>query len=369
MDATGSTGMSTGPAGPGAGGTGPQRILAAAIRELPGTLEARPVDPGDVPALTTLMRATDIAGCGHTSTTIEEVRSDLANPECGWARGAATVWRGRELVGALLVYDGLAQGRGWEFHVHAAPSDPMHRGIHDALILAGLREGRSRWYQLDPDIEVADPMAKTGCYVGDVALRTDLERHGFGEVRRFWRMRIDHVAADGPLGVPADPGAPMGPAGTPHGYRLRPFRDAEPEWRQLHEVVCASFADHFDYTPVGYEVWREELVDEIEDPTQWVMAEHEGRIVGFARGSNRYASDDYGYVSSIGVLREHRGLGLGRVLLQARFADDAARGFLGTLLHVDTESTTGAPGLYESAGMVADTEIVLLHRPLLAPPP
>jgi ribosomal protein S18 acetylase RimI-like enzyme len=348
---------------------GPRRILAEAIRDLPDGLEARPVDPGDVPALTALQRATDIAGCGHTSTTSEEVRSDLANPECGWARGSAAVWRGRELVGALLVYDGLAQGRGWEFHVHAAPSEPTHRAIHDPLIRAGLAEGRSRWCLLDRDLEVADPLAKTGCYVGDGALRADLERHGFGEVRRFWRMRIAHSAANSPLRTPADPGGPVHPVGIPPGYRLRSFRDVEPEWRRLHEVICASFADHFDHTPVSYEEWREEHADGIGDPTQWVVAEHEDLIVGFALGSNRYASEAQGYVSSLGVLREHRGLGLARALLDSRFADDAGRGFRATLLHVDTESATGATRLYESAGMVADTEIVLLHRPLLAPPP
>lgn len=78
------------------------RILADAVRELPNGLAVRPTGPDDVEGITALMRATDIAGCGHTSTNLEEVHDELAAPDCGRGRGAATVWRGDEVVGALI---------------------------------------------------------------------------------------------------------------------------------------------------------------------------------------------------------------------------------------------------------------------------
>jgi ribosomal protein S18 acetylase RimI-like enzyme len=88
-------------------------------------------------------------------------------------------------------------------------------------------------------------------------------------------------------------------------------------------------------------------------------------VAGWVRGSNRYAAEGAGYVASIGVLREHRSRGLARALLQARLADDAARGFERTLLHVDSESPTGATRLYEGVGMRVDVESVTFQRPLL----
>jgi ribosomal protein S18 acetylase RimI-like enzyme len=94
------------------------------------------------------------------------------------------------------------------------------------------------------------------------------------------------------------------------------------------------------------------------------VAEQGGQIIGYAMGSNSYASDDCGYVASIGVIREHRGHGVARALLMARMADDVERGFISTILHVDAASATGAARLYESVGMVADSEFVGFHRPL-----
>ena len=113
------------------------------------------------------------------------------------------MWRGAELVGAVLVFDGLASGRGWMIDVYARPGDPRAHAIHGALIDAALREGRYRWDALYMDPEVPLPTAKAGCYVNDGALRADLEQRGFAEVRRFWRMKVDHWSVDGPSGVGA----------------------------------------------------------------------------------------------------------------------------------------------------------------------
>lgn len=114
-----------------------------------------------------------------------------------------------------------------------------------------------------------------------------------------------------------------------------------------------------------YEQWDAFVSGGTEDPTQWLIAEHEGRAVGYARGSNRYASEGCGYVASLGVVREARGQGVARALLTARFADDSARGRIATVLHVDAENPTGATRLYESVGMGVDSESVWFFRPLL----
>jgi ribosomal protein S18 acetylase RimI-like enzyme len=346
-----------------AGGPGGTRLLSDAVRDLPSGVVARPTGPQDIDALTGLWRAIDIAAYRRSSANADELRAEVGAPSCGWGRGSACLWRGADLVGALTVHDGLAVNRGWDLVVACRPGDPHAHGIHQALIVAALREGRSRWYQVDPDIELDDPVARAYCDAHEVGLIHDLQRAGFQEVRRYWRMSVNHVSLDEPIGA-ADPGSPRVPS-APAGYRLRPYADSPEAWAVLHDVAMRAFADHFDFTPVDAATLRGEVLGEIADMSQWILAEHDGQVVGYALGSNRYASDDYGYVASLGVLPEHRGAGLGTALLRARFADDAARGHLGTMLHVDAENTTGATRLYEAMGMTADQEHVCLHRPLL----
>lgn len=343
-----------------------RRVLAQQVADLPEGHAARPTGPDDVGALTALVRAADIAGCGHSSTNIEEVSDELADPDCGWEYGSAGVWRGAELVGGVFVFDGLASGRGWMLDVYVRPGDPRGRVILGSLIDATLREGRYRWDALYLDPEVPLPTAKAGCYANDGALRAELEQRGFAEVRRFWRMKVDHWSVEGLSdSAPVDsPSGSAGSGGPPGGYVIRPFRDTDADWRGIHEASSTAFLDHFDFTPLEFESWRERIWGQTQDPTQWILAELEGQIIGYAMGSNRFASDDCGYVASIGVLREHRGHGVARALLRARMADDIERGFISTILHVDATNPTGATGLYESVGMVVDSEFVGFHRPL-----
>jgi ribosomal protein S18 acetylase RimI-like enzyme len=322
-----------------------------------------------VAAITGLIRAVDIAGCGHTSTNIEEIHDLLDEVDCGWARGCATVWRGADLVGALVVRDGLVHGRGWMMDVHAKPGDPRGHGIYGALVEAGVREGRARFDLCFPDPDEPMQDARSGAYANDGALRAELEQRSFAEVRRFWRMTIDHWSMDtlaegGKSSGLADQVRAESAALAARGYVLRPFRNVEPEWRAVQEAQSAAFLDDPDLTPVDFETWRAHHTGQTEDPTQWLVVEHHGQIVGHVLGSNRYASEDCGYVASLGVLSEHRGRGLARALLRARLADDAARGYVSTMLHVDATSPTGATSLYESVGMTVDSEFVGFRRPL-----
>jgi mycothiol synthase len=343
-----------------------RRPLAQEITGLPEGLTARPSQAGDVEGITALVRAVDIAGCGHSSTNIEEITDYLADPECDWAYGSATVWRGSELVGVAFVFDGLATGRDWMIEVYATPGDPRAHGIHGSLIDGALREGRYRWDALYMDPEVPLPVAKTGCYVNDGALRADVEQRGFVEVRRFWRMKVDHWSVDGlRSGAAAHPqGTSAGSVRLPDGYTMRAFRDVDADWRGVHHASSTSFVDHFDSTPLDFDTWRQRHQGGTEDIGQWIVAEYDGQIVGFILGSNRFASEDCGFVASLGVLPEHRGRGVARALLLARMADDIERGLLSTILQVDATNPTGATALFESVGMVADSEFVGFQRPL-----
>lgn len=305
------------------------------------------------------MRSTDLAGCGHSTANEAETTAWLSDPATAWQSGSVTIWRQDQAVGFLLVEDLLHEGGGWTVDVYAEPEDPQQRTIQQVLIDAGLGEGHQRWAAMDPDVETATPIARSACYANDQGLRRDLEHRGFTEVRRYWQLKIDHAAADQPV----EPGHGL-PAVSP-GYQLRAARDTPEEWQAIHALENASFAEHFDFTPTDFDTWATRMRMDIEDPALWLVAEHQGVLAGFALGSHRYASEGYGYVSALGVDRGHRGKGLARALLLARFAADRRQHLRGTLLEVDSTNPTGATRLYESVGMLLTAEFVAFHRGLL----
>ena len=56
-------------------------------------------------------------------------------------------------------------------------------------------------------------------------------------------------------------------------------------------------------------------------------------------------------MTTLGVRRPYRRRGLGEALLRAAFGFLFARGMRRVILHVDSESLTGATRLYQRAGM------------------
>jgi len=121
----------------------------------------------------------------------------------------------------------------------------------------------------------------------------------------------------------------------------------------LHRIGEESFADHWGHTPTPYEEWLHWLRSMGEgDPSLWFIAEVEGIPAGIAIcRPYAHGNPDCGWVSVLGVLREHRRTGLGTALLTHSFGELQRRGRLSTELGVDAESMTGAVGLYERAGM------------------
>ena len=81
-----------------------RRVVAdAAVMDVPEGLQARATRPADVGAVTALLRAVDIAGCGHTSSNLEETEAFLASPSTDWQYGSVTLWQGEEAVGSLII--------------------------------------------------------------------------------------------------------------------------------------------------------------------------------------------------------------------------------------------------------------------------
>lgn len=340
---------------------GTRRVIdQEALGALPEGLLARATAAADVPAITALLRSIDVAGCGRSTANPGELTAWLSDPHVGWERGSATIWRDEDVVGYLLVEDALHESGGWTIDVNAKPGDRQQRTLFEVLIDAGLTEGQQRWAAMASADGTDVPIARAASYANDDLLRSALEQRGFAEVRRYWQMRIDHQAPG-----QDDPKRPDPPV-LAAGYTIRPAHDTEEELRALHTLDAAAFVEHFDFIPSDFDTWAARMRMDIEDPALWLVAEHDGALAGFALGSNRYASEGYGYVGTLAVDRRHRGKGLARALLLARFEADRGQGLRGTLLDVDSQNTTGATRLYRSVGMDVSAEYVGFHRPLPA---
>ena len=173
----------------------------------------------------------------------------------------------------------------------------------------------------------------------DANLNGILEERGYERIRSSYRMGID---------VAGRTFTPEWPAGA----RVRTAAEGVDE-PLLYDLNEQSFADHWGHTPTPYAEWLHWVTRLGErDPSLWFVAEVEGVPAGVAICRPRDHGDpDCGWVSVLGVLREHRRVGLGTALLTHAFAELAQRGRGRVELGVDAESTTGAVRLYERAGM------------------
>lgn len=173
----------------------------------------------------------------------------------------------------------------------------------------------------------------------DDELRMALEEQAYHRIRSSYRMGIDLA------------GQAFSP-GWPHGAVVRSAAEGVDE-PLLYELNERSFEDHWGHTPTPYDEWLHWLHSMgVGDPSLWFIAEVDGTPAGTAIcRPYAHGDPDCGWVSVLGVLPPYRRTGLGTALLTHAFAEFRRRGRLRAELGVDAESTTGAVGLYERAGM------------------
>jgi mycothiol synthase len=289
----------------------------------------RPAELSDAEAIVEMVSAYNTAIVGFADVTLDDIRDDLVEPGFDRARDS---WLVLEPSGRLTGYGwACANGDSDRIDIDVITADPEAAAWLLDRVCGRAREmGRERSHQkvvLDKGIYREDPM------------RSLLEARGFARATTFQRMRIDHA------GVVAQPEVPP-------GLTIREATD-DATRRAAHEVQTAAFADHFGWVAKSYAEWLD--LHEAKSKFTWSqlwVADLDGRPVGICERTDQFIEDeDCGYVASIGVLPEARGRGIASYLLRRSFAEDAAAGRTGTILHVDANNTTPAVGLYESVGM------------------
>ena len=160
--------------------------------------------------------------------------------------------------------------------------------------------------------------------------------HGFAHARTYWKMSR-------PLG---NPPVPVWPA----GIETRVYDGSDQALRDFHEAYSTSFAEHYHYVASTLEHARASTRQSSFRPDGLLLAYRDGRCVGYSRNAIR---GHEGEVALIGVVREARGIGLGRALLRWGAAWLEHAGCVSVELGVDGENDN-ATALYRSESFVVD---------------
>jgi ribosomal protein S18 acetylase RimI-like enzyme len=192
---------------------------------------------------------------------------------------------------------------------------------------------------------------RSGALAEDVRAHELLRSRGYREVRRFYRMTIELDE----LPEPAD---------WPPGFRVAPL-DYDAEADEFHATLDDAFADEWGHEPGTETGWRERRERRGLDPGLcFVVKNGTGAVAAAALCEEERFG--VGWIAAIGVRREWRRRGLGLALLRHAFGELFRRGRRRIELGVDSDNPTGAPHLYERAGMRVAFSSVYFEKELTA---
>src|SRR2546430_17176210 len=133
--------------------------------------------------------------------------------------------------------------------------------------------------------------------------------------------------------------------------------------RAFHGPLEEAFAENWGCQPEPFEEWWERQVARPDhDPSLWFVV-RTGEDVAAATRNDPERSGG-GWIGALGVRADWRGRGLAKALLLRSFREFHQRGQRRVGLGVDSENATGATKLYESVGMVVDSEQVVWEKEL-----
>ncbi|RYC11444.1 GNAT family N-acetyltransferase [Nocardioides zhouii] len=288
---------------------------------LPAGLTTRPLEKSDAHAVFVLMAAQEQEDIGEVAIEESDIVSDWAKPSHDLGARSVGVFDGETLV----AYAELMGADRADTSVL-----PSHRG-------RGIGTWLAHWLQ-DLGRRVRSGVVGMPVPQGSPGDRL-LEELGFRVRWTSWVLKL-----------PA--GATIPERDLPEGYVVR---TAEPgELRDAHDVLEDAFLEWSvreresfeDFTASttgrpGFEPWNLR-----------VALDPDGTVVGV---SLVLVSDtgSTGYVDRLAVRRDQRNRGLAQALLVDSFAQARAHGT--STSELSTDSRTGALGLYERVGMVAES--------------
>ena len=198
---------------------------------------------------------------------------------------------------------------------------------------------------------IAAPTCSTALSSTEADTAAFFEQHGFRDVRRQWRMVIDLDEAP--------------EVESPPGIEIRPYRPGEE--RVIHAAMEEAWSvGGWLHEPRSYEDYATlTFARSAHDPSLYLVAA-EGDDIAGAILCDWKRNGDWGWVGTLGVRPTWRKRGIGEALLRTGFGEFFRRGERTVALQVDAQSSTGAPRLYERAGMRVLYRIAVFEKELRA---
>ena len=297
--------------------SGPVLGTAELSLQLPEGLSQRPLDTADAAAVTAVMAAQELQDVGEVFTEEADIIADWQKPSYDVRGNTVGVFESERLV-AYAEFVGGDQG---------------YAAVHPAYCGQGIGTELARWMQEKARLAgsslvgMSTPLGSPG----DVLL----EQLGYGVRWTSWELTLPE-------------GRRIERQSMPDGYAIRTAVEAEYEsvWAVLEDAFLEwSDRERHSFDDFAAGVW---LRPGFAPWNLRVAVDPEGVTVGvaFVILSDEGAT---AYVQKLAVRKDHRGLGLARALLADAFELGRAHGASTSVL--DTDSRTGALGLYEKVGM------------------
>jgi mycothiol synthase len=284
--------------------------------KLPEGYAARNASMEDAEAVTALIAAGELHEDGVVEVEVEDVRSLWKRPSFDPAADALLVLRGGEPAAWAMV----DQGRRFDADVH-----PDHRALGIGAALLDWVEQRA---QAAGSSRVGQTFTDANVGAADL-----LRRHGYVERWASWILEISLEDE-------------LPPPNPPEGITMRAYEPGADD-RAAHEVIEMAFSEWGDRTPTTFEDWVALIPGHgsfVPDASR--VALDGDRVVGVVIASD-YVFE--GWVPQLAVDRAYRGRGIGGELMREVFRAFKERGR--PICGVNTDSRTGALGLYERVGM------------------
>lgn len=297
----------------------------------------------DLDELLVLLRAVVEEDRGGLVVSNDDLQFEWIDDEPGWVRDLR-VWEvGGKFVASFGAWHELANeaGRAYgEVEIHPDFREP-------AFVDEVIRESISAVVGLI-QIQVEH---RLGVASTQEWLRSGLERAGYELDRVYNRMYTD---ISGPVPSPA----------ICEGFTIRPLA-GEHEIDAWVAAFNSGFAEHHDPPTTTVEEKRNRMAEPGYLPDgDLVLVTDDGEIVGIGRNAIETLDDGTkrASVNSLAIRPEFRGKGLGRALLAESINALYAAGFTHIRLTADSDNSSGALQLYESAGFKIDTQMTAFMR-------
>ncbi|GAA4674178.1 GNAT family N-acetyltransferase [Frondihabitans cladoniiphilus] len=322
------------------------RVTAPAAVELPESRQGvtwRPITTDDAAAVHALRRVTGLIDHPHYVVTLGEIEHELTSAEIDLERDTIL---GEDARGDVVAYGTATLQAGQATLVKSLLDGAVHpalRGLGIGTQIVEWQEARGRQQLASSDKRLPGWLTSFADEGATPAIEL-FQRHGYGLVR--WWLELSRDLSEPIPSLPLDP-----------ALRLEVYG---PEWSErTREARNESFRDHWGSQPMPQATWDAHGRLPIARPDLSVVAVDPAteQVVGFVLtdvNEEEWAQlgHSFGYVAYVGVLREYRGRKIAQALLSHTLQAYREQGFERAVLDVDSESPTGATGLYAGLGFV-----------------